>query len=483
MAGINTKLDADQVIKQAYDEPNQRLRVDAQVSATISDVRIEDSDGDELKVNPDGSLNVNIAGGALQVEIDAADGDNIAISDGTNTVVVNPDGSLNVALSGLSAVQINDGTDTLAINADGSLNTIVQGKTLSLTGTANANNINIVGPVEVSEYDTIIIHNTGTFNLTSQAQFSNDNVNWVAVLGQTLSAAGTAPTTSLNTTNTIYKVPVSGRYFRYRTTAYTSGTITGNVLITVHDINDFGSRNNTISGTVTTSGTITAGNVQVTGTGAAVNATPIASTVVGQYDAATLALTGTWNATLLAEGSNDGTNWFNIPVQRIDSLSSLPQTGITTNGLYKIPLQYNNLRVRISAYTSGTVNANARISAIDSENLAPKQIVESGTLSNTYNEVINVASGVLTTIASFTATQNTRLKQVDVSGENVAQYEVLVNGNIVSKKRTYFGSYLDTSFYFDKGINFTSGQIVLVRVLHNRPTVGNFNANILVIEG
>lgn len=96
MAVINTKLDANQVLKQAYDEPNQRLRVDAQVSATISDVRIEDSDGDELKVNSDGSLNVNLAGGSLDVEIDAADGDNIAISDGTNSLIVNPDGSINV---------------------------------------------------------------------------------------------------------------------------------------------------------------------------------------------------------------------------------------------------------------------------------------------------------------------------------------------------------------------------------------------------
>lgn len=96
MAGINTKLDADQVIKQAYDEANQRLRVDASVTASIGDVSIVDSDGNELEVNPDGSLNVQLAGGALQIEVSAADGDNIAISDGTNTASVNSDGSLNV---------------------------------------------------------------------------------------------------------------------------------------------------------------------------------------------------------------------------------------------------------------------------------------------------------------------------------------------------------------------------------------------------
>lgn len=108
MAGINTKLDADQVIKQAYDEANQRLRVDASISASIGDVSIVDSDGNELEVNPDGSLNVQLAGGALQIEVSAADGDNIAISDGTNTAVVNPDGSLNTQITGTVNVNATD---------------------------------------------------------------------------------------------------------------------------------------------------------------------------------------------------------------------------------------------------------------------------------------------------------------------------------------------------------------------------------------
>lgn len=132
MAGINTKLDANQVLKQAYDEPNQRLRVDATVSASIGDVTIVDPDGDALNVNPDGSINVNIAGGGLQVEISAADGDNIAISDGTNTAAINPDGSLNVNLVGTSEVRITDGTDDLAINADGSINSNVSATDLDI---------------------------------------------------------------------------------------------------------------------------------------------------------------------------------------------------------------------------------------------------------------------------------------------------------------------------------------------------------------
>jgi hypothetical protein len=87
---IDSKLDPGQIIKQAYDEPNKRIRVDATVSASVGDVKIVDGDGDELQVNPDGSLNVNVT-------IDAAGGDNIKISDGVDTLAINADGSINVA--------------------------------------------------------------------------------------------------------------------------------------------------------------------------------------------------------------------------------------------------------------------------------------------------------------------------------------------------------------------------------------------------
>ena len=104
---MSTKyLDANNVIKKVYDPSTEALRTTAiatfagdTVDVVISDqndsIKIGDGEGDYLAINDDGSINV-VATGELQVEIDAADGDNIAISDGTNTVKVNPDGSLNV---------------------------------------------------------------------------------------------------------------------------------------------------------------------------------------------------------------------------------------------------------------------------------------------------------------------------------------------------------------------------------------------------
>lgn len=85
-----TRLDGNQVLQQAFDEAQDRIRVDASVSATIGDITIDGTgpnpssiqitDGtDTLLINPDGSINANI-------ELDAADGDNVLVvgtEDGT----------------------------------------------------------------------------------------------------------------------------------------------------------------------------------------------------------------------------------------------------------------------------------------------------------------------------------------------------------------------------------------------------------------
>jgi hypothetical protein len=101
--GYLSRLDADQVLRAAWDEDNKRLRTDAEIiNPSISvdldpledGVYIGDADGDVLDINPDGSINTAITG-EVEIEISAADGDNVAISDGTHTLDVNADGSIN----------------------------------------------------------------------------------------------------------------------------------------------------------------------------------------------------------------------------------------------------------------------------------------------------------------------------------------------------------------------------------------------------
>jgi hypothetical protein len=74
-----SKLDQTQIFQRAFDEGEERLRVDAEISASI---------------------------GTIEVAIDAAAGDNIAISDGTDQLEINSDGSINVVVpvSGTPAI-------------------------------------------------------------------------------------------------------------------------------------------------------------------------------------------------------------------------------------------------------------------------------------------------------------------------------------------------------------------------------------------
>ena len=177
-----TNLDADQVLKQSFDEANDRLRVDASVTAVVagvtldaatSDIAIADRNtGYLLKINADGSIDANVV-------VSASGGDNIAISDGTDTLAINSDGSINVKatdldirnltfatdkvdvsgssvsvsatdldIRNLSATQdnvaISDGINSLAINLDGSIN--VAGVATELTLSSIDTKLPTLGP-------------------------------------------------------------------------------------------------------------------------------------------------------------------------------------------------------------------------------------------------------------------------------------------------------------------------------------------------
>jgi len=101
-----------------------------------------------------------------------------------------------------------------------------------------------------------------------------------------------------------------------------------------------------------------------------------------------------------------------------------------------------------------------------------------------YNEDVAVVSGVLTTIVSYTVPVGATayLQRVLASGENIAKYQVLVNGTPLATNRTYFGSALDTSFNFSgpsgEGYLLNAGDVVLVQVLHNRPSTADFEATL-----
>lgn len=108
---MSTKLDFQQVIQNVYDEATNRLRTDSatvldggdlkvQMSHTEDSVRLGDGTSflTSTTIGPKIGLDVNILN-TLNVEIDAADGDNIAIHDNEgDELEIETDGSINVNL-------------------------------------------------------------------------------------------------------------------------------------------------------------------------------------------------------------------------------------------------------------------------------------------------------------------------------------------------------------------------------------------------
>lgn len=105
-----------------------------------------------------------------------------------------------------------------------------------------------------------------------------------------------------------------------------------------------------------------------------------------------------------------------------------------------------------------------------------------------YNEIIGLASGSTTNIISYTVPASTTsiLQKVLVSGENIAKYQILYNSAPLSTKRTYFGGNLDTEFDFsgssNNGFLMNAGDILTVMVDNFRPTPGDFESTIQIVE-
>lgn len=120
-----TALDFSQVIRQSFDESKDRLRVDATVTASISDVQINAEDSDIaikdrvsdnlLKINSDGSLDVNVI-------ISAATGDSIRIYDSNGAAVTL--GQKSSALSIPVVLATGQSSSTIGTIESGTVNSV-----------------------------------------------------------------------------------------------------------------------------------------------------------------------------------------------------------------------------------------------------------------------------------------------------------------------------------------------------------------------
>ena len=124
----------------------------------------------------------------------------------------------------------------------------------------------------------------------------------------------------------------------------------------------------------------------------------------------------------------------------------------------------------------GSINVNI----VDSETPYTKFL-------NIYGEE-NVAPGIETILITFTASagKTYKLIRVQFSGEQIAKYIVYINSVAIATSRTHHASGLSGNIEFvggtQEGLEVLSGDIIELKVLHNRPGLGDFEGRIQIHE-
>ena len=135
---------------------------------------------------------------------------------------------------------------------------------------------------------------------------------------------------------------------------------------------------------------------QVTGSASANNTNlfSIQTSAVNPYRCVYFEVSGTWSATLRLQCTFD-INMYDIPVENIST--GVVSTTITANGIYRVAIGYDLVRLRTTSYSSGTVNVRANFYKGDhvSNNV------------NVNNTSLTVVSFTQQTSASYTRPNNT----------------------------------------------------------------------------
>jgi len=102
-----------------------------------------------------------------------------------------------------------------------------------------------------------------------------------------------------------------------------------------------------------------------------------------------------------------------------------------------------------------------------------------------FNAVSSLASGLSYDVLVYTVppTQTFALTRILASGDNIANFDVSVDGSVIARRRTWFGGDLSTEFNFSgfpqSGIIFNSGQVIKLTVTNFRPTTADFEGTLM----
>jgi hypothetical protein len=121
-------------------------------------------------------------------------------------------------------------------------------------------------------------------------------------------------------------------------------------------------------------------------------------------------------------------------------------------------------------------------------NIVPSTSTTDNVVISRYGEANAAASGATVQVTTYTVPPNkvSILQKVEMSGENIAKFQILLNGNPISTLRTYFGGELNAIADFttgqDNGLVLKAGDIVSLTAVHNRPYAADFEGRIQIYQ-
>lgn len=114
-------------------------------------------------------------------------------------------------------------------------------------------------------------------------------------------------------------------------------------------------------------------------------------------------------------------------------------------------------------------------------------VVPTKTVYSVFNSISSVSNGVLTTILSYTVPigKTDYLSLIEASGSNMAQFELYLNGTLNARQRTSLTEF-NSQFNFlvdsEIGLPLSSGTLVEIKVIQDRPYLGDYEARMVYAE-
>jgi hypothetical protein len=159
-----------------------------------------------------------------------------------------------------------------------------------------------------------------------------------------------------------------------------------------------------------------------------------------------------------------------------------------SDGSINIETLNANLSVQLSHKddfpTTGDINDSVRIGdGTDELEINPDgsiNVALAGIPVSEFDEANAVVSGALERVVSYVVPvgYSFALQIAEFDGDNIAKYELQVNGSVIARKHTWFSGGLSGEFVFNGSYRVSAGSTVRIMVTHSRPDPGQFSGRI-----